>query len=233
MKNSIDLIQVTGLGKTYNEGCPNEKKALADINLTIKSGELIAITGRSGAGKTTLLNILGCLDVASSGEYIFNGKSMHNLKEDELAKIRRQYFGIITQDPLLIESLSAFDNVKLPTYLIKQKNDTRNKNTANILKSLGIYDLAEQRVSTMSGGERQRVVIARAIVNEPLCVLADEPTGSLDNYNKNIVMSILKNISSSGKTVILITHDMEIANECNRIIRLDDGYIKEEDTQNT
>lgn len=219
------MIKMINIKKYYNQGKINEKAALKDVNLNIEDGELVAVMGKSGAGKTTLMKILGCLDKYSDGEYLLNGFKTAGLNDNQLSKLRNKELGIITQDSFLIDDLSVLDNVGIPLMLTRTKKDLRKMNAVSMLQSIGIKDLVNQKVSTLSGGEKQRVAIARALVNNPEIILADEPTGSLDSANADKIIDILLEINKHGKTVIIITHDIDIAKKCNRIITLHDGKI--------
>lgn len=226
------MIQINNLSKKFNINKPNEKSALNNINLTINVGELIAIMGKSGAGKTTLLNILSCLDQPTSGEVLFNNENIQSFNDKKLAKFRSKTIGLITQNPFLIEECSALENVVIPLLFVKMKQSKRIQIASTMLNNVALNDCINQRVSTMSGGERQRVVIARALINDPQVILADEPTGSLDSINTQDILTILKNINKLGKTVIIVTHDKDIAQQCNRIITMSDGSISNDKNKN-
>ncbi len=208
------------LDKEYK--CP----VLKDISITIDTGELIAIKGKSGAGKSTLLHIIGCLDTPTSGCYRIGETDMTKLPPKELARLRNEKFGFVMQDFGLIRDETVFENVSLPPLFshvpfrkIAQKTDEQ-------LERIGISHLRNKAVELLSGGEKQRVAIARALINNPDYILADEPTGSLDSSNSEMIMQILKTLNQGGKTVIIITHDDTIANACNRIIHIKDGVIQ-------
>lgn len=208
------------LDKEYK--CP----VLKDISITIDTGELIAIKGKSGAGKSTLLHIIGCLDTPTSGCYRIGETDMTKLPPKELARLRNEKFGFVMQDFGLIRDETVFENVSLPLLFshvpfrkIAQKTDEQ-------LERIGISHLRNKAVELLSGGEKQRVAIARALINNPDYILADEPTGSLDSSNSEMIMQIMKTLNQEGKTVIIITHDDAIANACNRIIHIKDGVIQ-------
>lgn len=208
------------LDKEYK--CP----VLKDISITIDTGELIAIKGKSGAGKSTLLHIIGCLDTPTSGCYRIGETDMTKLPPKELARLRNEKFGFVMQNFGLIRDETVFENVSLPLLFshvpfreIAQKTDEQ-------LERIGISHLRNKAVELLSGGEKQRVAIARALINNPDYILADEPTGSLDSSNSEMIMQILKTLNQGGKTVIIITHDDTIANACNRIIHIKDGVIQ-------
>lgn len=199
---------------------------LKDISITIDTGELIAIKGKSGAGKSTLLHIIGCLDTPTSGCYRIGETDMTKLPPKELARLRNEKFGFVMQDFGLIRDETVFENVSLPLLFshvpfrkIAQKTDEQ-------LERIGISHLRNKAVELLSGGEKQRVAIARALINNPDYILADEPTGSLDSSNSEMIMQIMKTLNQEGKTVIIITHDDTIANACNRIIHIKDGVIQ-------
>ena len=199
---------------------------LKDISITIDTGELIAIKGKSGAGKSTLLHIIGCLDTPTSGCYRIGETDMTKLPPKELARLRNEKFGFGMQDFGLIRDATGFENVSLPLLFshvpfrkIAQKTDEQ-------LERIGISHLRNKAVELLSGGEKQRVAIARALINNPDYILADEPTGSLDSSNSEMIMQIMKTLNQEGKTVIIITHDDTIANACNRIIHIKDGVIQ-------
>ena len=219
------MLLLQNIYKIYNEGAPNEKAALDDVSLSIADGEYVAIIGKSGAGKSTLLNIIGSMDVPTRGDYTLNGESTSSFNFDKLANFRNKKIGFITQKPFLIEEFTALENVVIPLTLGKSKKTDRIEKAAMALNDVGLSELIKQCAETMSGGEKQRVSIARALVNEPELIIADEPTGALDSANSQMIMDILTNINKSGKTVIIVTHDMDIAKQCKRIITLSDGKI--------
>ncbi|MEG1613190.1 MAG: ABC transporter ATP-binding protein [Clostridia bacterium] len=219
------MLILRNIYKIYNEGEINEKAALDDVSLTIDDGEFVAIVGKSGAGKSTLLNIIGSMDSPTRGEYILDDESTQNYSYDRLAEFRNKKIGFITQKPFLIEEFMAIDNVIIPLALGKSKKADRIEKAITVLQDVGLENQIKQRVHTMSGGEKQRVSIARALICEPKLIIADEPTGSLDSANAKIILDILTNINKSGKTVIMVTHDMEIAKQCKRIITISDGKI--------
>lgn len=220
------MIKLLNIYKIFNEGKANEKTVLNNVNLTIGKGELVAVIGKSGAGKSTLLNIIDCMDTMSKGSYLLDEICINKLNSNKLAEIRSKKIGFITQNPFLIEELSAIDNVTIPLMLNKSKHNKRIAKATESIVDVGLSEIINQKVSTMSGGEKQRVSIARAIVNEPEVILADEPTGSLDSVNAENILKILLNINKTGKTVIIVTHDIDIAKRCSRIITIADGKIK-------
>lgn len=220
------MIEIANLTKIYNSGKPNSQTALDNVSFTVSDGELVAVIGKSGAGKSTLLNIVACLDTPTSGSVILDGEEISSSSEKKRAAVRMNKLGIVTQTPLLVEEISAVENVKLPLVLKKLKMSECNQKAANLLKSVGLEGKIEQTVKTLSGGEKQRVSIARALASDPKIILADEPTGNLDTENASAVFNILKNVAKLGITVIVVTHDADIAGMCDRILELSDGKLK-------
>ena len=210
--------------KIYNPG-ENEVRAIDGVNLTIEHGEFVAIIGQSGSGKSTLMNMLGLLDVPTSGKYLLNGKDVEGLSDDELSEIRNKEIGFIFQGFNLVTSLTAVENVELPLVYRGMKKDERNKLAVEALDRVGLSHRLDHLPKQMSGGQQQRVAIARAVAARPPIILADEPTGNLDSHSGVEVMKILHELHEEGRTVILITHDNDIANEAQRIIRIQDGQI--------
>lgn len=220
------MIQLEQVCKTYAKGKPNAVKALNNVSLHIDEGELVAIIGKSGSGKTTLLNIIGCIDSFEEGTYLLNGRNISKKREAALAKIRNREIGIVVQDFALIQSDTALENVILPFYFDNRVSLKSAKTKAlAALRSVGIEDLAEKTVNQLSGGQKQRVAIARAIVHSPSVLLADEPTGALDTKTAGEIMDVFKQLHEQGKTVIIVTHDMGVAHQCERIIEISDGTI--------
>lgn len=224
------LIQVKDLSKIYNPG-ENEVRALDHVSLEINTGEFVAIIGQSGSGKSTLMNMLGCLDVPTSGEYYLNGVDVSTMKDNELAAVRNREIGFIFQGFNLIANLTAVENVELP--LIYRGVDMRERKKLAIksLKMVGLEKRMHHKPTEMSGGQQQRVAIARAIAAKPPVILADEPTGNLDSASSKEILGILKNLHKDGRSVILITHDNGIADQARRVVRIMDGKI-ESDTMN-
>lgn len=220
------MIEIANLTKIYNSGKPNSQTSLDNVSFTVSDGELVAVIGKSGAGKSTLLNIVACLDTPTSGSVILDGEEISSASEKKRAAVRMDKLGIVTQTPLLVEEISAVENVKLPLVLKKLKMSECNQKAANLLKSVGLEGKIEQTVKTLSGGEKQRVSIARALASDPKIILADEPTGNLDTENASAVFNILKNVAKLGITVIVVTHDVDIAGMCDRILELSDGKLK-------
>ena len=224
------LIKVEDLCKIYNPG-ENEVRALDHVNLEIKTGEFVAIIGQSGSGKSTFMNMLGCLDVPTSGKYYLNGTDVSTMKDNDLSVVRNREIGFIFQGFNLIANLNAIENVELPLIYRGIDRKTRHKLAIESLKLVGLEKRMQHKPSEMSGGQQQRVAIARAIAAKPPVILADEPTGNLDSASSREILGILKQMHQSGKTVILITHDNGIADQARRVVRIMDGKI-ESDTIN-
>lgn len=219
------MIILKNIKKVYNPKKPNAFEALHDVSLTIEDGELAAVIGKSGAGKSTLLHILACIDSYEKGEYKIDGISTVNLSERRSAQLRNEKIGMVMQDFALVEDFTALENVLLPLEFAKRKNPNRKLAAMNALKSVGMEEYAKKPVNKLSGGQKQRVAIARAIVNEPSVILADEPTGALDSKTAAEIMGVFRELHTQGKTVIIVTHDMSIAQQCGRIIEISDGNL--------
>lgn len=217
-------IELKNITKIYGSK-ENKFKALSNINLKINDGEMIAIVGPSGSGKSTLLNIIGTIDNATSGSYILNNININTLKSKDIAKLRNKNFGFIFQYFGLLNDISVYKNVRIPLEYCKCNRTEASKRIDKLLERLGILDKKKYTPKELSGGQCQRVSIARALVNNPNIILADEPTGALDKSTGNEVLNILNEINKSGKTVIIVTHDLDIANKCSRIIKIEDGVI--------
>ena len=220
----MSLIEIRDMYKIYNPG-ENEVRAIDGVNLTIEHGEFVAIIGQSGSGKSTLMNMLGLLDVPTSGKYLLNGQDVEGLEDDELSEIRNKEIGFIFQGFNLITSLTAVENVELPLVYRGMKKEERNELAVSALNRVGLSHRLDHLPKQMSGGQQQRVAIARAVAARPPIILADEPTGNLDSHSGVEVMKILHELHEEGRTVILITHDNDIANEAQRVIRIQDGQI--------
>ena len=222
------MIKLTGINKVYKVG-GEDFYALKDVDLEIKDGEFVSICGASGSGKTTLLNILGCLDDVSSGEYLLEKEggpiNVSELSGPKKALLRNEYFGFVLQDFALINSQTVLYNMELPLLYSKVPYSKIKDMALGALKKVGLADQAPKKVNQLSGGQKQRVAIARALVNDPSVVLADEPTGQLDSATGMQIMEHLKEINSGGKTVILVTHDMNVAAMSQRILHMKDGRI--------
>ncbi len=224
------LIDVRDMRKIYNPG-ENEVHALDGISLQIAPGEFVAIIGQSGSGKSTLMNMLGCLDIPTSGEYYLDGRDVAGLEDDELSEIRNEEIGFIFQGFNLIPNLTALENVELPLIYRKIPAAKRRELAVDSLRKVGLENRMDHKPAEMSGGQQQRAAIARALAAKPPVILADEPTGNLDSKSSIDIMRILRNLHEEGRTVILITHDNGIAQSAKRIIRIMDGKI-ESDYQN-
>ncbi|MDN5331511.1 MAG: putative transport system ATP-binding protein [Tepidanaerobacteraceae bacterium] len=218
------LIELKDIYKSYGKG-KNELQILKGINLKIDEGEYVSIVGPSGSGKTTLMNIIGMIDVPTSGEYIFEGKPVSKLSEGELARIRNRKIGFVFQSFNLIPEMNALENVELPLIYAGVRPSERKRRSQELLSLMGLSDRLNHRPSELSGGQQQRVAIARALATDPPIILADEPTGNLDSKAGSEVIKILESLNGEGKTVILITHDREIASRARRRIEIRDGVI--------
>lgn len=219
------LIRVADLCKIYNPG-ENEVRALDHVNLKIDRGEFVAIIGQSGSGKSTFMNMLGCLDVPTSGEYFLNGTDVSTMKDNQLSVVRNREIGFIFQGFNLIANLTAIENVELPLIYRGIDRKTRRQLAVESLKMVGLEKRMHHKPNEMSGGQQQRVAIARAIAAKPPVILADEPTGNLDSASSREILGILKDMHKTGKTVILITHDNGIAAQAKRVVRIMDGKIE-------
>lgn len=221
-----NLIELKDIRKTYRIG-EREFPVLKGINLDIVEGEFIALMGPSGSGKSTLLNIMGCLDRSTSGHYILLGQDVSRTSDDELARLRREDLGFIFQTFNLIGRISVLKNVEVPMMLHNVPRPERRARALKLLQAVDIASRADFSPANISGGERQRVAIARALANDPRIIIADEPTGNLDLKNSDEVMSILTRLNRDGRTIIMVTHNPEITENCSRVIRLRDGRILE------
>ena len=200
---------------------------LFDVDLSIKEGEYLSVLGPSGSGKSTLMNIIGCLDTATSGTYILNGREIEDLGESELARIRSREIGFIFQNSQLLPRLTALKNVELPLIYAGVSPRERRKRALNLLEKVGLSDWRDHFPNQLSGGQQQRVAIARALVGNPSIRLADEPTGALDQKTGRQVMALFEELSQEGRTIIMITHDMHIAGYARRIVKIVDGVLSE------
>ena len=220
------MIQIKNLVKIYNKGKTNEFCALKGIDLSIEEGEMVAIIGKSGAGKSTLLHILAAIDSYDKGSYLVDGVSVGDLNEKDRARFRNQKIGIVMQDYALIDEYTIEENVQIPLIFGKVKgNDVRREKIMTALENVGLAELAKKPVRQLSGGQKQRVAIARALVNNPAFLLADEPTGALDSKTSGEIMDVFEKLNQGGKTVMIVTHDMEVAARCGRVIEISDGEI--------
>jgi len=225
-KNNEIVIETNKLNKVY-EGAI-QFQALYDIDLTIKKGDMVAIMGASGSGKSTLMNIIGCLDRSSWGEYFFNGKLISEYTDNELAEIRNAQIGFVFQNFNLLPRYSALKNVELPLLYDSVSTQKRQNLAIGALERVGIGDKLINKPNELSGGQKQRVAIARAIVNSPAIIMADEPTGALDSKTSVEIMDIFQELNKEGITLIIVTHEIEIANYCKRRIKMKDGKIIED-----
>jgi len=221
----MPLIEITNLSKIYKTGSI-EVKALDDVSLCIDKGEFVAIIGPSGSGKSTLMNILGCLDGQTKGDYYLNQTKVSTLNDNQLAEIRNVEIGFIFQGFNLLHAFNAIENVELPLIYRGVPTQERHRMSLKALQLVGLEDRMLHKPSELSGGQQQRVAIARAFVGNPNVLLADEPTGNLDSQSGKEVLRHITDLNQSGVTVILITHDSNIASKANRIIRIEDGKIQ-------
>jgi putative ABC transport system ATP-binding protein len=206
--------------------------ALRSVDLKIYKGDYVALMGPSGSGKSTLMNMIGCLDSPTEGKYILNGKDVSDMSDDELAEIRNVEIGFVFQTFNLIPRLSALENVALPLIYAGWSKSKRIERAKHVLESVGLGDRMEHKPNELSGGQRQRVAVARALVNNPSLILADEPTGNLDSKTSIEIMALFEEIHAKGNTIVLVTHEPDIANHTHRIVRLKDGVV-ESDTINS
>ena len=228
MASGKPIITMTDITKVYSVG-GEEVRALDGANLTIREGEFVSIIGPSGSGKSTLMNIIGCLDVADSGEYILDGQSIEQYSEEELAKIRNKKIGFVFQNFNLLSRMSAFSNVELPLIYQRMHLSERKEQAQRALDRVGLSDRSSHKPTELSGGQQQRVAIARALATNPAILLADEPTGNLDSKTGEDIMALFHELHRAGDTIVLITHNEEIAKQAQRRIRIMDGRVSEVD----
>ncbi len=221
------LIEIKDMYKIYNPG-ENEVRALDGVSLTIEEGEFAAVIGHSGSGKSTLMNMIGCLDTPTEGTYLLDGRDVSCLTDNELSDIRNEEIGFIFQGFNLISNLDALANVELPLIYRGIDRRTRRETAKESLELVGLGERMRHKPAQMSGGQQQRVAVARAIAARPPVILADEPTGNLDSRSTDEILHILKELHKSGRTVLVITHDPEIAAQAERVIRIKDGKITED-----
>jgi len=222
-----EIIRLENIKKIY-ETAGIKTEALKGISLTVYEGEFISIMGTSGSGKTTLMNIIGCLDTPTEGKYYFLGQDVSQMSDDQLAEIRNQYIGFVFQQFFLIPYLTAIENVLVPAVYSKEDFSKKEKEAEKLLDMLGLADKKNNKPSQLSGGQQQRVAIGRALINHPELLLADEPTGALDSKTAKEIMEIFLELNRKGKTIILITHDPQIASYASRIIKIHDGMLIQE-----
>jgi putative ABC transport system ATP-binding protein len=221
------VIEIQGLYKDYNTAA-GVFPVLKDVNLTIDDGDYVAIMGPSGSGKSTFMNILGCLDRPTKGEYILDGHSVKSLSSNELAKLRNKTIGFVFQGFNLLARSTLVENVSLPLVYAEDQKELRTKIAKNILERMGLGNYFDSKPSQISGGQQQRVAIARALVNQPRIILADEPTGNLDSKTSDEIMKIFDELNQIGNTIIIVTHENDIAEHASRQIRFLDGKIVED-----
>jgi putative ABC transport system ATP-binding protein len=224
INNNNILIKTIDVKKVYKLG-DTRVNALRGINLEIKEGEFVAIMGPSGSGKSTLMNILGCLDILSSGQYYLNNTDIGKLDDNQLAGIRNKEVGFVFQTFNLLSKTNIYGNVELPLIYSTDRVANKKKRIIDAIESVGLSRLIKHRPSELSGGERQRVAVARALVNQPSMILADEPTGNLDSRTGEEIIAIFQRLNDEGKTIVLVTHEIDIAKHTHRIIYLRDGFI--------
>lgn len=219
------IIEVKNLKKTYQMG-QELIFALRDVSINIYKNEYVALMGPSGSGKSTLMNLIGCLDTPTAGEYILNGNRVGMMKDSELAAIRNKEIGFVFQTFNLLPRMSSLENVALPLLYAGYSKSERMEKAIKVLKSVGLGDRVHHKPNELSGGQRQRVAIARALVNDPAIILADEPTGNLDTKTSIEIMALFEEIHKNGNTVILVTHESDIARHVHRVIRMRDGLVE-------
>ena len=223
--NIMSIIKTENLKRSFEMGTQTIE-ALKGIDLNVNAGEFIAIMGPSGSGKTTLMNIIGCLDTPTTGQYFLNNQEVSTLKDDDLARIRNKEIGFVFQSFHLLARSSALDNVMLPLKYAGEKRDIAIERSIQALKDVGLEDRMDHAPSELSGGQQQRVAIARALVNSPSILFADEPTGNLDSQTGTDVMNLFKDLHRNGQTIIIITHEEEVAMQAQRVITIRDGVIE-------
>ena len=220
-----ELIEIKDVSKTYDMGAEAQVRALDSVSISIRPGEYVAIMGPSGSGKSTLMNLIGCLDTPSAGSYKLKGREIASMSDDELAHIRNREIGFIFQTFNLLPRTDALQNVELPLIYSGIARRERHERAKAALEAVGLGDRMHHRPNEMSGGQRQRVAIARALVNRPSILLADEPTGNLDSKTGDEIMEVVDKLHADGNTIILVTHEEELALRAARVVRLRDGHI--------
>lgn len=225
-----EILHMQSIYKSYYMG-EEELEVLHNVNLTVDSGEFLSILGPSGSGKSTMMNIIGCLDVPTAGKYILSGNDINNFNEIELAKVRNKEIGFVFQSFQLLPRMTALQNVELPLIYSGLSSAERKKRAKEILERVGLGDKMRNLPNQLSGGQQQRVAIARAMATEPTILLADEPTGALDQKTGVQVMELFEELNQDGRTIIMITHDNNIAHHAKRIVKIMDGYLSEDDEE--
>lgn len=220
------VMRIENLSKTYLKG-KIEVQALRSASITVRKGELLAIMGPSGSGKSTLLALIGTLEKATDGKIVLDGIDLRAVPEKQLPSVRREKIGFIFQNYNLIPTLSALENVELSMRFSRMPKKERQERARDLLEELGLGDRINHKPSELSGGEQQRVSIARALANRPAVILADEPTGEVDSKTRDSIVRIFKGLSKKGQTILVVTHDPEVAKECTRVLRITDGMIKD------
>jgi len=223
----MSLLELNNINKIYFQGEPNQFSALDDVSLQVKKGDMVAITGVSGSGKSTLMNIIGCLDKPTSGVYRFDGEEIAKLDKKDLVKIRRNKIGFVFQNFNLLPRTQAITNVEMPLFYKGVQPKEMRAKAKEVMTKVGLAKRQRHMPNMLSGGEKQRVAIARALINDPAIILADEPTGNLDTKSGKQVMEILNNLNQQGTTIIIVTHDPQIAEQAKRIIKIQDGKIEQ------
>ncbi|MDY2607006.1 MAG: ABC transporter ATP-binding protein [Lachnospiraceae bacterium] len=224
------MIELKDVCKTYKYG-KEETKALDNINLTIRDGEFVAVIGNSGSGKSTLLNVIGCMDMMDSGSYILNGQEISGIKINKLHKVRKESISFVFQNFALLNHYTVFENVEVPLLAKKVRKSERKRIVKEKLELMGIYDLKSKLPTKISGGQQQRCAIARALASDNNIILADEPTGALNSKTGEEIMNVLKELNGMGKTVIIVTHNMDIVKQTDRILEMEDGRIRDIDLE--
>ena len=226
------VAQVQNLSKIYRKpGTDVEVHALREVSIDFVQGEYTAIMGASGSGKSTLMNILGCLDQATLGSYILGGQDISQLPDDELSEIRSQRIGFIFQNFNLIQQLTVLENLEIPMFYLQIPPAERHRRAVELAEKVGLSERLDHRPMQLSGGQQQRVCIARALINDPLIILADEPTGALDSKTGQAVLTLFDELVEAGRTILLVTHDPSVAHRCQRVIHLHDGHVARDERQ--